>query len=191
MSATIKAEQPPTKAPLPRLGDSALFSAIAVVSLVAVAIIAYVLFGTRPAPSDGSLTFMPAVNATLNALAATLQVAGLLAIQARRRELHRGLMLGALGASALFLVGYLVYHYVHGDTPYPKDAPYRGLYLGVLLTHVVGSILVVPMILLTFARALQERFDKHRKVAKLTLPLWLYVSVTGILVFVMLRGATG
>ena len=187
MSATSKAEEPPTKTG----GDAALFTAITVVSLVAVAIIAYVLFGTRPAPADGSLTFMPALNATLNALAATLQVAGLLAIKARRRDLHRGLMLGALGASALFLVGYLVYHYVHGDTPYPQDAPYRGVYLAVLLTHVVGSILVVPMILLTFARALQERFDKHRKVAKVTLPLWLYVSVTGILVFVMLRAATG
>ena len=134
---------------------------------------------------------MPALNATFNALAASLQVAGLLAIKSGKRGLHKGLMLGALGSSALFLVGYLVYHYVHGDTPYPKDAPYRGVYLIILLTHVVGSIAVVPMILLTFARAFQERFDKHRRIAKVTLPLWLYVSVTGILVFVMLRSATG
>lgn len=171
--------------------DGALFGAIALISAVALGIIAFVLFGTRPAPSDGQLTFMPALNATFNALAACLQVAAVVAIKRKNIAVHKRLMLGALASSALFLVGYLVYHYVHGDTPYPKDAPYRGLYLVILLTHVVGSIAVVPMILLTFARAFQERFDKHRKVAKVTFPLWLYVSVTGILVFVMLRGATG
>ncbi len=171
--------------------EGALFGSIFVVSALALGVIAFVLFGTRPAPSDGSLTFMPALNATFNALAASLQVAGLLAIKAKKHELHKRFMFGALGCSVLFLVGYLAYHYVHGDTSYPKDAPYRGVYLAVLLTHVVGSIAVVPMILLTFARALQERFDKHRRIAKVTLPLWLYVSVTGILVFVMLRTATG
>lgn len=171
--------------------EGALFGSIFVISAVALGVIAFVLFGTRPAPTDGSLTFMPALNATFNALAASLQVAAFLAIKKRKIELHKRLMLGALASSALFLVGYLTYHYVHGDTPYPKDAPYRGPYLIILLTHVVGSIAVVPMILLTFARALQERFDKHRRIAKWTFPLWLYVSVTGILVFVMLRSATG
>ncbi len=171
--------------------DAALFTSIALISVVAVGIIAYVLFGTKAAPDQGSLTFMPALNASLNAVAACCQVGGLIAIKNQRREVHKAFMLAALAASACFLVGYLVYHYVHGDTPYPKGAPLRGLYLGVLLTHVVGSILVVPMILLTFARAFQSRFDRHRRIAKFTLPLWLYVSVTGIVVFVMLRSVTG
>jgi putative membrane protein len=100
-------------------------------------------------------------------------------------------MLSALASSGLFLAGYLVYHYVHGDTPYPAEAPLRGLYLAILLSHVVLSAIAFPMVLWTFSLALRGQLARHRRFAKWTYPLWLYVSVTGVVVFVMLRSAIG
>ena len=104
-------------------------------------------------------------------------------------RLHRNLMIAAVTSSALFFVGYLVYHYAHGDTRYPGTGPMRGVYLAVLASHVVLSIALVPMLLVTLFRAYKGTFDRHVKLARVTLPIWLYVSVTGIAVFWMLRAA--
>lgn len=186
---STSAAQPSEKSEAP------VFAAIAVISAVALALIGWVLFGGKASRDPSALSFLPTVNACMNALSAACQVAAIVAIRQRRRELHRNLMLGALAASALFFVGYLVYHRLHGDTPYPQGASLRGVYLAVLASHVLGSIAVVPMVLVSFARALRAQkdgtaFDKHKRIAKLTFPLWLYVSVTGIVVFLMLRAAT-
>lgn len=166
----------------------------AALSAVALAILAYVLV-LRPrdaatAATGLDLRFLPAVNATLNATASALIIAAVWAIRTGQRALHRRLMLSALGCSVLFLVGYLAYHYVHGDTRYPGEGAARTAYLFILASHVVLSITVVPLVLTTLWLSLSGRFATHRKVARVTFPIWLYVSVTGVLIFFMLRGAT-
>ena len=176
----------------PRTGsDRAVYLANAANSAAAVALLGWILVLREPAGDTTALAFMPAINATMNAIAASCLVAGWLAIRRGKRDLHRALMLSALGASAIFLVGYLVYHWVHGDTRYPVGAPFRGAYLAILASHVVLSIAVFPMILATFWFALRDRLVTHKKLARWTLPIWLYVSVTGVAVFLMLRTATG
>jgi putative membrane protein len=161
---------------------------IGVVSAAAVGLLAWILILRSPPPGDAAaLAFMPAVNAAMNALSASCLVMGFIAIRTKRVPLHRGLMLSALGFSALFLVGYLAYHFVHGDTHYPEGAPLRTFYLAMLASHVILSIVCFPMVLITFGLALRGQVLRHRKIAKWTLPIWLYVSVTGVAVFVMLR----
>lgn len=171
--------------------DRAFYLANAAISIAALALLSWILILREPSGDSSALAFMPAVNATMNALASSFLVAGWVAIRRGKRDLHRALMLSAFGASALFLVGYLVYHWVHGDTRYPEGAPLRGLYLGVLASHVLLSIVVLPMILATFWFALRGRLATHKKLARWTLPMWLYVSVTGVAVFLMLRTALG
>jgi putative membrane protein len=170
--------------------DRNLYLAVAAISAVAVAAITWVLYlRDRSGTDTARLAFMPAVNASLNAVAAAAQVMGFLAIRAKKQNLHRGLMLTAFGASALFFLGYLAYHYIHGDTHYPGAGPMKIAYIALLITHVVASIALVPMVLITLFNAVRGRFAAHRKLARFTLPVWLYVSVTGVLVFVMLRSA--
>ncbi len=160
-----------------------------IVSVVALAILTWILVLRSPASDDGALAFMPAVNATFNSISATCIVLGLIAIRRKQKNIHRALMLSALGSSALFLVGYLVYHYVHGDTHFPSEHPLRMLYLGLLASHVILSIVALPMVFWTFILAFRGEFARHKRFAKFTFPLWLYVSVTGVIVFLMLRTA--
>jgi len=96
-------------------------------------------------------------------------------------------MVSAFAASAVFLVGYVLYHYAHGDTPYQGVGPIRTVYFTILITHVVLSIVMLPMILTTFYLATRERFASHKRLARWTLPIWLYVSVTGVIIYFMLR----
>jgi uncharacterized membrane protein YozB (DUF420 family) len=129
---------------------------------------------------------LPAVNATLNAVAATLLVVGYLQIRRGRRRLHRGLMLGAVATSALFLLSYVVYHANAGSRPFPGTGPIRAVYFAVLISHVVLAAAILPLALITLSRALAGRFDRHVPIARWTLPIWLYVSITGVVVYLML-----
>lgn len=129
---------------------------------------------------------LPALNATLNALAATCLLAGYVFIRRGRQDAHRLAMVGALILSAAFLASYLVYHYHVGSRPFLGQGAIRVVYFTVLITHVVLAIVIVPMVLVTVSRALSARFDAHRRVARWTWPLWMYVSVTGVIVYVML-----
>jgi putative membrane protein len=157
------------------------------VSTVAVGFLGWLLLLRESGGIAADLSFMPAVNATLNAASATLLLLGLTAIRSGRREIHKRLMVSALGASVVFLVGYVVYHYTHGDTRYDGIGAIRILYFGVLITHVVLSIVMLPMILTTFYLATRGRFSAHKRLARWTLPIWLYVSITGVVIFFMLR----
>lgn len=172
-------------------GDRAFHAATAAVSAVALGFIAWILLVREAGTTSVDLSFMPAVNASLNTLSATFIGSGWLAIRRGRRVAHRNLMIAAFVTSALFLVGYLAYHYVHGDTRYPAEAAGRTLYLAVLGSHVLLSVAVVPLVLTTFYFALRGQFDRHRRLVKWTLPVWLYVSVTGVAIFFMLRSALG
>jgi uncharacterized membrane protein YozB (DUF420 family) len=129
---------------------------------------------------------LPALNATLNAIAASLLTLGYVMIRRRRIEAHRRLMLAAFATSALFLISYLVYHANVGSRPFPGQGPIRAVYLAILLTHIVLAAAILPMALITLSRALRQRFDRHVAIARWTLPIWLYVSVTGVIVYVML-----
>ncbi len=169
------------------MNDRGFFILNAIVSTAALAFLTWLLLGTSGSRLDGvDLGFMPAVNACLNATAAVLLCAGWLAIRRKNQQLHQWLMTGAFVASSLFLVGYIAYHYAHGDTRY--EGAYRGPYLALLFSHVVLSIPVVPMALSAFYFAWKKRFQVHRKVTRILAPIWIYVSVTGVLVYVMLHG---
>lgn len=134
-----------------------------------------------------SLSDLPAVNASLNGLCSVLLVAALVFIKRGRREAHRRCMIAALSTSLLFLVSYLTYHFtVKTVTRFVEPQWFRPYYLLILLTHTVLAAVIVPMVIVTFVRALRERFDAHKKIARWTWPLWMYVSVTGVLIYLLL-----
>ncbi len=134
-----------------------------------------------------SVGHLPPVNATLNALSAILLTAGYLFIRRRRIAQHRLCMLSAFTTSALFLVSYVVYHIaIRGSRPFTGQGPIRYVYYTILLTHVLLAMVILPLALITLSRALQRQFPRHKAIARWTLPLWLYVSVTGVIVYVML-----
>ncbi len=133
-----------------------------------------------------SVTDLPAVNATLNGAATLLLSAGYLAIRSQRIALHRALMLSALAVSVLFLVSYLYYHSQVGTTRFTGQGWVRPLYFSILLSHTVLAAAIVPLAIVTLYRALRADFARHQRIARWTLPIWIYVSVTGIVVYVML-----
>lgn len=133
-----------------------------------------------------SLQDLPALNASLNAIATVLLTTGWILIRQKKRDAHRLCMLSAFAVSTAFLTSYLIYHFNVGSVPFQKQGTIRVVYLSILLTHIVLAAAIVPMILLTLSRALSARFDKHRRIARWTMPLWLYVSVTGVVIYLML-----
>ena len=133
-----------------------------------------------------ALTDLPALNATLNATAAVLLSIGYILIRKGRIETHRKVMLAAFATSVLFLTSYLVYHANVGSKRFPGEGTIRMIYLTILLTHTVLAAVIVPLVLVTLSRGLSARYDRHRTIARWTLPLWLYVSVTGVIVYWML-----
>jgi len=132
------------------------------------------------------LSFLPPVYAGVNALTAVILVMALLAIKRRNIRLHQNLMKTCLVLSAAFLVMYVLYHMTSDSTPYGGQGPVRYVYYFILITHIVLSIAVVPLVLFTYLRAYLEQFDKHRKLARITFPVWLYVAVTGVVVYLMI-----
>ena len=132
------------------------------------------------------LTDLPAVNATLNGISAVLLVIGYVLIRRRKLEQHRRVMIAAFSTSVLFLISYLIYHGNVGSKPYTGQGPIRSVYFFILITHIVLAAFVPPMAIITLVRGLRARYDAHRKLARWTLPIWLYVSVTGVIVYVML-----
>ncbi len=133
-----------------------------------------------------TLRDLPTVNAVLNGLSAAFLLTGYLLIRRGRREAHRRAMLGALACSALFLVCYLVYHAQVGSVRFTGQGPLRTLYFSVLISHTLLAVVIVPLVALTVTPALRGRFDRHRRIARWTLPMWAYVSVTGVVVYWML-----
>ena len=129
---------------------------------------------------------LPTVNALLNLTAAILLVWGYTLIRRKRVQTHRRVMLAAFAVSTTFLICYLIYHFQVGSVRYRKTGALRAIYLSILTTHTVLAAAVPPLAVITLSRALGARFDKHRRIARWTLPIWLYVSVTGVVVYLML-----
>ncbi len=133
-----------------------------------------------------TLRDLPALNAVLNATSAGLLALGYVLIRRGRREAHQKVMQAALACSALFLVSYLTYHAQVGSVRFPGQGPIRTVYFAILISHTILAIVIVPLVIVTFVRARRGRFDRHRAIARVTLPLWAYVSVTGVIVYWML-----
>ncbi|HUG43761.1 MAG TPA: DUF420 domain-containing protein [Acidobacteriota bacterium] len=129
---------------------------------------------------------LPAVNAILNSTSALLLLAGFYFIRQGQVARHRLCMLGAVSVSILFLTSYLIYHYHIGSKPFEGEGGIRTVYFTILISHTILAMAIVPMAALTLWRAFQRRFDRHRRIARWTLPIWLYVSVTGVVVYWML-----
>jgi putative membrane protein len=167
--------------------DRRSFAAIGALSAAVLGYLFWLLYGRAEASEPPSWTAsLPALNAALNFTSAVLLTSGYLAIRRGKRELHQKFMLAALLVASLFLASYVTYHHYHGDTRFTGEGPVRSFYFFVLVTHILGSMAGLPMVLTTVFFALTRRFDRHRRIARFTYPLWLYVSVTGVLVYFLL-----
>jgi putative membrane protein len=133
-----------------------------------------------------SYSELPAINASLNGLSAIFLLVGLFFILRKNVAAHRFCMLSAFVSSIIFLICYLTYHYHAGATRFLEPAWFRPIYLGLLLTHTVLAVVIVPLILITLTRAFKLRFEQHKKIARWTWPLWMYVSVTGVIIYFLL-----
>ncbi|MEQ1587996.1 MAG: DUF420 domain-containing protein [Cyclobacteriaceae bacterium] len=132
------------------------------------------------------LSFLPPIYASINGLTAILLVVAVVAIKNQKRKLHENLMKTCIGLSAAFLVMYVLYHMTSDSTPYGGVGPMRIVYYVILISHILLSVAVVPFVLFTFSRALSGNFERHKALAKFTFPIWLYVAITGVLVYLMI-----
>lgn len=132
------------------------------------------------------LSFLPPIYATTNAITAVVLVAAVMAIKNGNRKLHERLMTTAIALSVAFLVMYVAYHMTSDSTKFGGEGTIRFVYFFILITHIILSIAIIPLVLTTYVRALADKFDKHKKIAKITFPIWLYVAVTGVIVYLMI-----
>lgn len=175
---------PPNSSPRP------FIAAIIAVSIGATLFLFWLIY-VHPAADAASvkLTFLPALNALLNGLSASALLIGYTFIRTRRIAAHRAAMITAFAFSSLFLVSYIVNHALHGESHYPGHGPVKTIYLAILISHVFLSVVALPLVLTTFFFSLSGRIPMHRKIARWTFPIWLYVSVTGVIVYAMLAAA--
>lgn len=129
-------------------------------------------------------TFLPPIYATINGLTAVVLIVAVIAIKNGKRTLHENLMKTAIACSIAFLVMYVAYHMSSESTKYLGD--FKSLYYFILISHILLSIAIIPLVLITYVKALAQRFDKHKKIAKITFPIWLYVAITGVIVYIMI-----
>jgi putative membrane protein len=167
-------------------------AAILAISAAATAFLFWLIY-VHPATGDANarFAFLPALNALLNGLSATALLLGYTFVREHRVKAHRAAMITAFGFSTLFLVSYIAHHALHGDVRYPAHAALRSIYLLLLASHIVLAVVALPLVLIAFFFSLSGRIPEHRRVARFTFPLWLYVSITGVATFVMLRLAQG
>lgn len=159
---------------------------IYITSALVVAAVAFLFWGPRPEGTAGTLdvSMLPVVNATLNGVTTVLLLIGFVLIKQRRIPLHRQVMLAAFASSAAFMVTYVIYHW-YKPAPRAYVGDYREIYLVILITHIVLAAIIVPLALVTLYRGWTMQRPKHRKLARITFPVWLYVSVTGVLIYLM------
>lgn len=182
----------PTQALPPTASPRGAVAAIIGISAAASLFLFWLIY-LHPAADAANLefSFLPALNAVLNGLSAVALLIGYTYVRSHRIAQHRAAMFSAFGFSTLFLVGYIAHHALHGDVRYPVDAPLRTPYLALLASHIVLAVVALPLVLTTFFFSLSGRIPMHRKIARWTFPIWLYVSVTGVITYVMLRLARG
>jgi len=174
-----------------RSGTGPAIAAILAISAAASLFLFWLIYVHPATAASTQYAFLPAMNAVFNGLSAVALLIGFTFIRARKIRQHRVSMITAFVFSTLFLVGYIAHHALHGDVRYPVHAAFRTFYLWLLASHIILATLTLPLVLVTFFFSLSGRIPQHRKVARWTFPLWLYVSVTGVITYAMLRLALG
>lgn len=165
------------------------FSKFIVAVSIIIPIVVAILFGVKLKDFGYNvepLSFLPPIYATTNGITAVVLVLAVIAIKNGKRKLHEQLMTFAISLSVAFLVMYVAYHMTSDSTKFGGEGVIRYVYFFILVTHILLSIAIIPLVLITYVRALAENFDRHRKIAKITFPLWLYVAVTGVVVYLMI-----
>jgi putative membrane protein len=165
------------------------FSKLIIIVSILIPVVVAILFNVKLKDLGYNvepLSFLPPIYATINGITAVVLVVGVLAIKNGKRQLHKQLMTTAIALSVAFLVMYVAYHMTTDSTKFGGEGIIRPIYFFILISHILLSIAVIPLVLITYVRALAEKFDKHKKIAKITFPIWLYVAVTGVVVYLMI-----
>jgi putative membrane protein len=175
----------------PQSATHGAIAAILAISAAATLFLFWLIYIHPAAAASTEYAFLPAVNAALNGLSAVALLIGFTFVKARNVVAHRRAMITAFVFSSLFLVTYILHHALHGDVRYPIHAAFRTPYLLLLASHIILAVIALPLVLVTFFFSLSGRIPQHRRVARWTFPLWLYVSITGVITYAMLRLAQG
>lgn len=165
------------------------FSKLIIIVSIVIPVVVAILFGVKLKDFGYNvepLSFLPPIYATINGMTALVLIAAVVAIKNGKRILHERLMTSAIALSVAFLVMYVAYHMTADSTKFGGEGTIRYVYFFILITHIILSIAIIPMVLITYVRALAEKFDTHKKIAKITFPIWLYVAVTGVVVYLMI-----
>ncbi|MBP1225599.1 DUF420 domain-containing protein [Flavobacterium sp. 1355] len=165
------------------------FSKFIIAVSIIIPVVVAILFGIKLKDfgiNVEPLSFLPPIYATTNGITAVVLVLAVFAIKNGKQKLHEQLMTFAIALSVAFLVMYVAYHMTSDSTKFGGEGAIRYVYFFILITHILLSIAIIPLVLITYVRALAQRFDRHRKIAKITFPLWLYVAVTGVVVYLMI-----
>ena len=160
---------------------------IYVISVAVSAAVAFLILGPRPEGIEGSLdvSMLPTVNASINTITFVLLIVGYLLIINKKRELHQNVMLTAFGFSALFLISYIIYHWFKSG-PKLYNGDFTTIYYTILISHIILAAIIIPLALLTLYRGWMSQLGKHKRIARITFPIWIYVSFTGVLIYWML-----
>jgi putative membrane protein len=173
---------------LAKLNERTMFRIVLVISIVVFALV--LILNRKILPRPESLpefaTFLPALNAFINATCSILLIASYRAIRAKKVDQHRALNLTTFLLSALFIISYVAYHWMADETTYPAESPVRPFYLAILFSHIILAALVLPLVLISFYYGLTNQVIKHRKITRWSFPIWLYVTVTGVIVYFMI-----
>tara|TARA_R110002050_G_scaffold179118_3_gene312460 strand:- start:112077 stop:112613 length:537 start_codon:yes stop_codon:yes gene_type:complete len=157
---------------------------ITIVSII-VPIVVAILFGVK-IPNVAPLSFLPPIYASINGITAVLLIIAVFAIKNGKRKVHQNIMTTCIGLSLVFLVLYIGYHMTSESTKFGGEGAIKYIYYFILFTHIVLSIAIIPLVLRTYAKAYLQKFEAHRKLAKITFPIWLYVAITGVIVYIMI-----
>ena len=167
------------------LGNRLKYKNLIIVVSILIPVVVLVLFNIR-ITSLPQLNFLPPIYATINGITAILLLAALYSIKNKKIKQHEILMKTSIFLSLVFLVMYILYHMTTDPTPYGGEGIVRTVYFFILISHITLSVFIVPMVLITYVRAISKMFDKHKKIARITFPIWLYIAITGVIVYLMI-----
>jgi len=171
--------------------EKKVFTTIIILSLSVLAFLIWLIYfkpGATPLPEEvGWVNSLSSLNALLNSLTSIFLIAGIILVKRNQLVWHKRAMIAATATSAIFLISYITYHHFHGDTKFIAQGTVRYFYFFTLITHIVLSAVQVPLILSTLYLAFTKKFEKHKKFARITFPIWLYVSITGVVIYIFLK----
>ena len=166
-------------------GQTLKYKSLIIAVSIVIPLVVLILFNIR-ITSLPPLTFLPPIYATINGITAILLIAALYSIKNKKIKQHELLMKTSIFLSLVFLIMYIMYHMTTDPTPYGGEGIIRTVYFFILISHITLSVFIVPMVLVTYVRAISKMFDKHKKIARITFPIWLYIAVTGVIVYLMI-----